>query len=78
MGLASAAGNIYFVYSFIKRLATPFKSTKAFELGIIDENGKLNESSYNDMATHYFRKAHPQTHDFIVGKALICSSKEFL
>ena len=41
MGLASAAGNIYFVYSFIKRLATPFKSTKAFELGIIDENGKV-------------------------------------
>ena len=41
MGLASAAGNIYFVYSFIKRLATPFRSTKAFELGIIDENGKV-------------------------------------
>lgn len=41
MGLASAAGNIYFVYSFIKRLATPFSSTKAFELGIIDENGKV-------------------------------------
>ena len=41
MGLASAAGNIYFVYSFIKRLATPFKSTKAFELGIIDEKGKI-------------------------------------
>ena len=41
MGLASAAGNIYFVYSFIKRLATPFKNTKAFELGIIDEKGKV-------------------------------------
>ena len=41
MGLASAAGNIFFVYTFIKRLATPFSSTKAFELGIIDKNGKI-------------------------------------
>jgi len=41
MGLASAAGNIFFVYTFIKRLATPFSSTKAFKLGIIDKNGKI-------------------------------------
>lgn len=45
---------------------------------IIDENGKLNDSDYNDLATYYFRKAHPQNHDFIVGNALICSSKEFV
>ena len=41
MGLASAAGNIYFVYQFLKKLVTPFEKTKAFELGIIDEKGKI-------------------------------------
>lgn len=41
MGILATAGNIYFVYSFLKRLVTPFNKTKAFELGIIDENGKV-------------------------------------
>ena len=32
--------DLYMVYQFVKRLATPFKETKAFELGLIDEKGK--------------------------------------
>jgi hypothetical protein len=31
--------DLFLVYSFIRRLATPFKEWKAYELGIIDENG---------------------------------------
>ena len=31
--------DLFLVYQFIKRLATPFKEWKAYELGIIDENG---------------------------------------
>jgi len=30
-----------FLYEFLKRLTTPFNRTKAFELGIIDENGTI-------------------------------------
>lgn len=31
--------DLFLVYQFIKRLATPFNEWKAYELGIIDENG---------------------------------------
>jgi hypothetical protein len=32
--------DIFMVYQFIKRLVTPFEKTKAYELGLIDANGK--------------------------------------
>ncbi len=41
MGILAGIGNIYFVYQFLKKLVTPFEKTKAFELGIVDENGKI-------------------------------------
>ena len=41
MGVIKTIGNIYFVYQFLKKLVTPFKKTKAFELGIVDEKGKI-------------------------------------
>jgi hypothetical protein len=31
----------YMIYQVLKRLTTPFEETKAFELGIIDKDGKL-------------------------------------
>jgi len=34
------AVDLYIVYEFIKRLATPFDETKAYELGLIDDKGK--------------------------------------
>lgn len=33
--------DLFLVYSFIRRLATPFKDWEAFKLGIIDENGNI-------------------------------------
>jgi hypothetical protein len=33
--------DIYLVYQFIRRLATPFKEWKAYEYGIIDERGNI-------------------------------------
>ena len=41
MGIIKTIGNIYFVYQILKKLVTPFEKTKAFELGIIDEKGKI-------------------------------------
>ena len=41
MGIIAGIGNIYFVYQFLKKLVTPFNKTAAFELGIIDEKGKI-------------------------------------
>ena len=31
----------YLIYQVLKRLTTPFNETKAFELGLIDKDGKL-------------------------------------
>ena len=36
--------DIFLVYSFIKRLATPFNEWDAFKLGIIDEKGTILKS----------------------------------
>ena len=33
--------DLFVTYRFIKLLVTPFEKTKAFELGIIDEKGKI-------------------------------------
>lgn len=33
--------DLYLVYQFIKRLVTPFNEWRAYELGIIDENGNI-------------------------------------
>lgn len=33
--------DLIYLYQFIKRLVTPFEKTKAFELGIIDKEGKV-------------------------------------
>ena len=41
MGILAGIGNIYFVYQFLKKLVTPFNKTKAFEFGIVDEDGKI-------------------------------------
>lgn len=33
--------DLFLVYNFVKRLATPFKEWQAYKLGIIDENGNV-------------------------------------
>ena len=41
MSLLKAGVDYFLVYRFIKALTTPFKKTKAFELGIIDDEGNF-------------------------------------
>lgn len=36
--------NIFVLYKIIKALVTPFNKTKAYELGLIDDNGKILKS----------------------------------
>ena len=40
-GVVGGALNLYFIYKFLRILTTPFASTEAFKLGIIDEKGKI-------------------------------------
>jgi hypothetical protein len=42
--MANKVSDIILVYSFIKRLTTPFDKTEAFKLGIIDKTGKRIKS----------------------------------
>jgi hypothetical protein len=39
--MASGAFDLFLVYEFIKRLATPFNEWEAYDLGIIDERGNI-------------------------------------
>ena len=39
-GLLSRAGDMFYAFRFLKLLVTPFEKTKAFEMGLIDKNGK--------------------------------------
>lgn len=40
MGIISRAADTYYTYRFLKTLVTPWNKMKAFELGLVDENGK--------------------------------------
>lgn len=41
MALFNGVGDVVASYVFLKKLTTPFNETKAYKLGIIDENGKF-------------------------------------
>lgn len=41
MSIVSRTGDLFYAFRFIKLLVTDWKDTPAFELGIIDENGKV-------------------------------------
>ena len=45
MGVISRAGDLFYAFRFLKLLVTPFPKTKAFELGIIDSDGKVLKKS---------------------------------
>jgi hypothetical protein len=41
MALLQRAIDIYYTFRFLRQLVTPWKETKAFKLGLVDENGKV-------------------------------------
>ena len=41
MSVLKGAANLYFLYKFIRILTTPFNESEAYQLGIIDEKGKI-------------------------------------
>lgn len=40
MSLLTRAGDLVYTFRFLKLLVTPFEKTKAFEMGLIDKDGK--------------------------------------
>lgn len=41
MAIVQRAVDIYYTFRFLKQLVTPWTDTKAFELGLVDENGRV-------------------------------------
>jgi hypothetical protein len=39
--IVKSGANVYLLYSFLRRLTSPFKSWDAYKAGIIDEKGKI-------------------------------------
>jgi len=40
-GIISSAGDLFYAFRFLKLLTTPWDKMKAYELGVIDETGKV-------------------------------------
>ena len=49
MSLSTVTDTIY-TYRFLKLLVTPFNKTKAYEFGIVDENGKRTDKEITNSA----------------------------
>lgn len=41
MALLQRAVDVYYTFRFLRQLVTPWSETKAFKLGLVDENGKV-------------------------------------
>ena len=61
MGLIKQAGDLVYTFRFLTLLVTPFDKTKAYEAGIIDENGKRikdfdkSSQAYREFYTPFHR-----------------------
>ena len=62
MGLIKQAGDLVYTFRFLTLLVTPFDKTKAYEAGIIDENGKrlkdFDKSQNRDAYKNYYTPFH--------------------
>ena len=47
-GVVSRTADIFYAFKFLKTLVTPWEKTKAFELGLIDDNGKVLKKPKTD------------------------------
>ncbi len=59
MAIVQRAVDIYYTFRFLRQLVTPWTETKAFSLGLIDENGKVLRKAVTpeekDAYTLFFR-----------------------
>lgn len=64
MGLISRTGDLFYAFRFLKLLVTPFEKTPAFELGIIDKDGKVLKKS-KDRTTNDEKSAYTVFHRLV-------------
>lgn len=64
MGILSRTGDLFYAYRFIKLLVTPWEKTEAYELGIIDDNGKVIKKA-RDLETSDEKSAYTVFHRLV-------------
>ena len=59
MAILQRAVDVYYTFRFLRQLVTPWNETKAFKLGLVDENGKVlrkaRTAEEKDAYTLFFR-----------------------
>jgi len=60
-GVVGGAMNLYFIYKFLRILTSPWESTDAFKLGIVDEKGKILKK-HNKLKTKEVKEAYTIMH----------------
>jgi hypothetical protein len=46
------------------------------EIMVVNEEGKINNLTYNPAATRIFKENHPGVSDYIVGDVLVCNDEQ--
>jgi len=64
MGILSRTGDLFYAYRFIKLLVTPWEKTEAYELGIIDDQGKVIKKA-RDLETSDEKSAYTVFHRLV-------------
>lgn len=64
MSVVSRTADLFYAFRFLKLLVTPWEKTTAFELGIIDKNGKTLKKS-KDRTTSQERSAYTVFHRLV-------------
>ena len=65
MGLIKRAGDLVYTFRFLTLLVTPFDKTKAYEAGIIDENGKRNRDFDKDANREAYKEYYTPFHRLV-------------
>jgi hypothetical protein len=65
MGLIKQAGDLVYTFRFLTLLVTPFDKTKAYEAGIIDENGKRRKDFDKDQNRQEYKNYYTPFHRLV-------------
>lgn len=73
MGILSRAGDLVYTLRFLRLLTTPFENTTAYEMGLIDDNGKVLKKA----STPEEKSAHNAFHKLVFNIKKLIPGKRF-
>lgn len=76
MGIVSRTGDLFYAFRFLRMLTTPWDKMKAFELGIVDENGKVLKKA-KELTTSEEKAAYTVFHRLVFNLKRLLSKLPF-